>query len=225
MSIHTTVTNHSGQQTTVSFELPDHCPLCGKGIEPKFLTAIWNYDSFRVDAAFRCPRKACQVMFIGVYRDPSHTHTVWKLDYLTPLSVDYPTYPEQVSKVSPRFVEIMMQVTMADAKGLDQLVGMGLRKAIEFLIKDFTIQEHPDQKTTIEEKELAYVIGQCVTDPNIKAVAKRATWLGNDETHYLRKWEKMDITDLKKLVQLTVNWIESHELTKDYRKEMPEPIR
>jgi len=102
---------------------------------------------------------------------------------------------------------------------------MGLRKALEFLIKDFAIHEYPDRKSDIEKSQLASVIGQYVTDPNVKSCATRAVWLGNDETHYMRKWEDKDITDLQTLVRLTVIWIESHQMTKTYLEAMPEGRR
>jgi hypothetical protein len=46
----------------------------------------------------------------------------------------------------------------------------------------------------------------------VKQVAASG-WLGNDETHYLRKWETKELTDLKKLIQLTVHWIQMERLT------------
>ena len=57
---------------------------------------------------------------------------------------------------------------------------------------------------------------------NVKTCAKRAAWLGNDETHFVRKWEGKDIEDLKTLIQLTINWIQSDILTRDYEEKMPE---
>ena len=33
--------------------------------------------------------------------------------------------------------------------------------------------------------------------------------LGNDETHYSRKWVDMDINDLKILIRLTVTWMKA----------------
>ena len=54
---------------------------------------------------------------------------------------------------------------------------------------------------------------------------KRAVWLGNDETHYVRKWEDKDISDLKRLIKLTVNWIENNLLTQDYMSTMEEKRR
>lgn len=47
-----------------------------------------------------------------------------------------------------------------------------------------------------------------------------AVWLGNDETHYYRRWEDKDINDLKLLIKLTANWIEIKELTKNYSEDM-----
>ena len=42
----------------------------------------------------------------------------------------------------------------------------------------------------------------------LKIVASRATWLGNDQTHYEQKYTDNDINDLKRLIKLSVNWIE-----------------
>lgn len=60
----------------------------------------------------------------------------------------------------------------------------------------------------------------CHTQPDIKEMAKRAVWLGNDETHYVRKWEDKDIQDLKNLIDLTVYFISMTLKAKKYREEM-----
>jgi hypothetical protein len=107
----------------------------------------------------------------------------------------------------------------------DQLVGIGLRKALEFLMKDFLIEQHPKEADAIKTTLLGGCIEKWVTDPNIKECAKRAAWLGNDETHYTRKWGDRDIEDLKRLVRLTTNWVDNVLLTKRYMAEMPPPSR
>jgi len=56
----------------------------------------------------------------------------------------------------------------------------------------------------------------------VKQMARRAAWLGNDETHYSRKWEDKDLHDLKKVLELTTDWISMEELTKSVIAEMPE---
>lgn len=60
-----------------------------------------------------------------------------------------------------------------------------------------------------------------VSDTKVKQVAARAVWLGNDETHYSRKWEDKDLKDLKMLIKLTLHWIEMDELTQEALKSMP----
>ena len=64
------------------------------------------------------------------------------------------------------------------------------------------------------------MIGQYVEDANIKACAKRAVWLGNDETHYVKKWGDKDISDLKVLIKLTVGWVQNCILTQQYIADM-----
>jgi hypothetical protein len=61
-----------------------------------------------------------------------------------------------------------------------------------------------------------------VKSEQIKEIAKRAAWLGNDETHYVRKWEDKDLKDLKKLISLTLHWIEVETLTLEVIADMPE---
>ena len=53
-------------------------------------------------------------------------------------------------------------------------------------------------------------------------MASRAAWLGNDETHYIRKWVDKDVQNLKSLIDLTIRWIESEIETKQLLTEMPE---
>ena len=59
-----------------------------------------------------------------------------------------------------------------------------------------------------------------VDDSKLKGCAKRAAWLGNDETHYTRKWEEKDVKDLKTLIELTQHWIVSSVLSERYISEM-----
>jgi len=70
------------------------------------------------------------------------------------------------------------------------------------------------------------VIGKCINDhiehEKIKELAKRAVWLGNDEAHFVRKWENKSIDDLKLLIELVVNWISHVLLTEKLINEMPE---
>jgi hypothetical protein len=129
--------------------------------------------------------------------------------------------PDEIRRLSPVFTAVYTQALAAEASGFDQLTGIGLRKALEFLVKDFAIGEHPDDAAAIQGKFLGTCIDEYLADPNLQGCAKRATWLGNDETHYVRKWEDRDIQDLKLLIRLTMNWAENVLLTQRYEREMP----
>lgn len=47
-------------------------------------------------------------------------------------------------------------------------------------------------------------------------------WLGNDETHYVRRWEEKDLSDLKRLISMTVSWIDLVMDSEAYQESMPE---
>jgi hypothetical protein len=117
------------------------------------------------------------------------------------------------------------QALEAEARGLDNICGVGFRRSLEFLIKDYVKKgSRKEDADAIERSPLGACIGQYVSDP-VKSVAKRAAWLGNDETHYVRKWEDKDLKDLKTLIDLTVTWITSELLTDELVASMPEQAK
>lgn len=101
-------------------------------------------------------------------------------------------------------------------------MGVGYRKALEFLIKDYLISKETDAQKIgkIKNQFLGNCIQEDVQDRNIKEVAKRAVWLGNDETHYTRVWAGKDVNNLKQLIELTVRWIENEIETERVLQEM-----
>ena len=98
---------------------------------------------------------------------------------------------------------------------------MGYRKALEFLLKDYLISQEPGKKEEISSSFLGACLKKYIDDSRIKQCAARAVWLGNDETHYSRKWKDRDINDLKTLMELTLHWISMEFLTKKYKDGMP----
>lgn len=203
-------------------QTPDTCPQCHRSVHPKLIAIASLRDLQKAQAVFRCTHQRCQQLFIGNYTASggNASRWYWRLASVAPVSVQHTNFPETVSSVSPIFVQIFNQTVEAESRNLDQLVGIGLRKALEFLVKDFAVSENPGKEAEIRNTMLGNCISQYISDPNIKECAKRAAWLGNDETHYTRKWETKDVSDLKLLVRLTVNWIDNSLLTKKYISEM-----
>jgi hypothetical protein len=118
------------------------------------------------------------------------------------------------------FVKIYSQALEAEQKRLDEVCGPALRRALEFLVKDYLIENRVADEETIKATALGNCIRNYVSDSNVKTCADRATWLGNDATHYERKYSTHDITHLKELITLTVYWLNSEIMTKKYRDDL-----
>jgi len=216
---------------------PNKCPICSSKIEPIDLNTV-NYiwaKKFNcqtvIEQVLKCPASDCSRLFIARYikeivkdKDPLNNYLNGFYTYkgCVPIEPQKNEQPEQIEKISPLFCEIFSQALFSENIGLLQISGVGYRKAFEHLIKDFCIHENPTLQGKIQNSALMYCIKTHIDDKNILECSKRATWLGNDETHYVRKWENKDIGDLKKLIHLTCHWITSHLITKEYLISMPE---
>lgn len=193
------------------------CPFCHARITPKYL---FLHD----DNLFAyCPNSECNKHFVlRVY----YTGTG---SYISVCPNSRPTQ-KQFSKiiqiVSALFPEIYNQAFYAEQISLNQICGTGYRKALEFLIKDYLLsrisEEESERREDIKNKFLGKCISEDVANEQIKIVAKRAAWLGNDETHYVRKWTEKDVSHLKQLIELTVRWIENEIETQELLADMPD---
>ncbi|WP_233554903.1 DUF4145 domain-containing protein [Atopobacter sp. AH10] len=91
---------------------------------------------------------------------------------------------------------------------LDLIAGVGYRKATEFLIKDYAIHRYPENQNKIEKQPLAQVIKENFTDfPKLQNLSTAVAWIGNDETHYVRKHDDKDLDDLKRFINSAVHFI------------------
>lgn len=210
-----------GQDEHFSIDTPpDRCPQCHTAVHPKLLSQHLSPDKYSAFLTYLCTSRKCLRPFVATYRRASPHGNNFTLRSTAPRTAILSQFPELIKQVSPTFCDIYGQVENAKADGLDQLVGIGLRKALEFLVKDFSKSESPEAAADIERMQLGKCIDTYVSDQNVLQCAKRAAWLGNDETHYIRKWTDKDVSDLYLLVRLTVNWIDNHMLTKKYISEM-----
>lgn len=187
------------------------CPYCHTYIVPNYLCI----DENNVFAS--CCNNSCRSHFViapnknGIYVN------------ILPNSIpSNKEFSEIITSISPTFSTIYNQAFHAEQVHLDQICGVGYRKALEFLIKDYLISKETDENVieNIKNKFLNNCIQENVQNENIKNVAKRAVWLGNDETHYIRKWADKDVSHLKQLIDLTIRWIESEVETELVLQEM-----
>ncbi len=204
---------------------PDYCPHCHVALRPNPIYACGYSLGWGI--LMNCPREACDELFIAYYNNSVNSFG----NFTTYGTYDGRTstgrligkgFAGEILQISPNFDKIYNEAFIAEQHGLLEICGVGYRKALEFLIKDYIISKHPDQKEKVEKKLLGPCINDYVTDDKVKSVAKRAVWLGNDETHYIRKWEGKNLADMKKLIDLTLHWIEAEILTESFVDEMPD---
>lgn len=197
---------------TITIDTPSKCPHCGRTMSPQHVGQSTSsekasyLDEGRFAVIFRCSFDDCLKYFAIEYINSiaSSASTV-DYAYRPPIKVKL---PENIEKVSPVFVEIYSQATVAESEALNQIAGVGYRKAAEFLIKDYAISKHKDDEEKIKTIMLGQVIAEYLNDfPKIQALAKSVAWIGNDETHYVRRHDDKDIEDLKKFILSAAQFI------------------
>lgn len=209
--------NFSGHQ--VNLEHPNHCPHCHNKIEPEILVykkGTGLYNKHTVYAIWKCTYRDCNSMFSTIY--------LWQggFNYDTIFLDGKPIGPywsETIKELKSNFIKTYNQSLKAENDGLDEIAGMGFRKSIEYLVKDYLIQMNPKLKGKIESENLGKIIGENFNEPresDLKGLLQRATWLGNDMTHYLKYHINFDISDLKKLIQLVMDEIHSIQQKRHY---------
>ena len=212
----------SGGDIKFESEAPIECPSCHKGVKIIFITHSTYGELSQVFA--RCP--LCKNAFIGEYTSEGDVYYFRKFhDYQKPKPKK--EFSQGVKDISETFISIYSEAEIAEEMKLNQICGGGYRKAFEFLIKDYLIskldkesEDSGQEEEKIKNKPLGKCISEDIGDSRIKEMAKRATWLGNDEIHYTRKWDEKDLSDLKKLIEIVIHFIEMETLSEKYLEEM-----
>ncbi len=229
---------------------PDSCPTCKAHQVPIDLEIpFWTDANRNVYLAFLCTNPKCRRPFYGVFIDVGTQQTIDgkylpAFDYLESIPYQPSVTPPlpNIAAVSPSFYGILGEAEKAEGYGLSEIAGPGYRKALEFLIKDYATRETREKKVTADEANdvaaanaadaeiqairkmaLGNVIANRIADDDIKQMAQRAAWLGNDETHYTRIWKGHDLQDLKHLISLVMGFVDRREQARRYIEQMPNP--
>lgn len=192
-----------------TFDVPNYCPHCGQTMSPHAIKGFSNSnygELYRViGILLQCTIDTCKKYFSLEYKHSNGVYHLKHYSYRPPIKV---VLPENIEKVSSQFVTIYTQATKAETEKLDQIAGVGYRKATEFLIKDYAIRNNPSDKDKIEEMFLGKVINEYLSNfPKLQNLAKASTWIGNDETHYVRRHEDKDIKDMKSFILAAAQFI------------------
>lgn len=198
--------------TNVHFEDISYCPICNSQISPIYLSSECHLDKSSFSVYCECP--SCGKPFIAFFKtlsksiiDASTYYLAKNIEYLAPILPASRTFDDKIVNLSPNFVETYNQSLSAENYNLNQIAGMGYRKALEFLVKDFCIYKNPDKKSNILNMFLGNCINTYIEDAKIQNLTKVSAWLGNDEAHYIKKFEDKDINDLKRFINTALYFI------------------
>ena len=176
----------------------DRCPHCYQHASLEVIAAGKSPELNECGVIFYCRR--CKRLS---FADLVLTGVVFN-DSSTKLMAAYPDpeqllLPKGIELYFPAFCKIYKQAHHAELEGLSEVVGMAYRKALEHLVKDYLRASHPSEEQTILSEPLGRSIGR-IEYPRINALAKVAAWIGNDETHMLKKNPDYGVADMKNFI-------------------------
>lgn len=195
-----------------SIEMTNTCPFCKKIISDNYLYSFYDINKKKLSVTWLCPN--CSNVFLSTFDFTKDASIKYTAQTIYPIIPGKRLFEDNINNISKQFVNIYNQSKFAEEYGLTEICGIGYRKALEFLIKDYCIYKNPECEDNIKSSLLGQVIEKYIDANKIKKLAKVSTWLGNDETHYVRIFEDKDITDLKKFIDATVHFI-SYDLLSD----------
>ena len=106
-----------------------------------------------------------------------------KLNHSAPINFKERDFDDKLKEVSPQFAKVYNQALKAEEYSLDEIAGLGYRKALEFLIKDFAIYNNPEKSEEIKSTWMMKCLKDYIDNDKIKTLAEKSEWIGNDEAH------------------------------------------
>lgn len=206
-----------GKSCFFTFNEVNECPICKRKIAPRYLFSVLDIDNELGHVLNLCT--GCNSCFLSTYNviiDFNNDDcTEFEFMFSEPQKYVTKEFSQDIATLSSEFVTIYNQALAAESASLDHIAGLGYRKSLEFLIKDYAISEHTADEDKIKSMPLAKCISTYIEDQRIKTLATRSAWLGNDEAHYERKHEDRDVSDMKRFIEAIVNYISMNLITKD----------
>jgi len=200
---------------------PNSCPHCFTTIDaPPHSGYIAAGSKLRI--VYSCTNEDCLEIFIGNYEEHAEESGHYAFIDTSFGNPRKSSFPDTIAKISPNFIEIYNESFEAEQLGIRHLAGPGYRKSLEFLIKDYLVEQDPDNANDIKKKFLGKCIEENLDNARIKSAAKRAYLIGNDETHYEKRLNDKDIEDLKTLIKICVDFIDMNIRLDQYEEAIPD---
>lgn len=209
----------TGNTEFVQYEPICECPNCKKALAPQNLYGIIHEksnDKMVLSVADYC--NGCNTLIVSEFNVRKNNDSVSrmnnkdyyvmeKLNHSAPINFKNREFDKRLSQLSPQFIKIYNQAKKSEELGLDEIAGLGYRKSLEFLVKDYAIYKNSDKEELIKKTWMSDCIKTYIDNDQIKTLAEKSEWIGNDEAHYVKIQEDRDINDMKSFIDAMTYFI------------------
>lgn len=184
---------------TCTYHKPAECPHCGIHCNADIVGRHFHKaDPAIAFIIFKCT--ACSKFFSAVYTVKDNISSIC---CVAPSKVSR-FRDELIEALSPKFIEIYNQALLARDNGSYDLAGIGYRKALEILIKDYAITELHKDESSVSKMKLVDAISDYLGDRELISSADVVRYLGNDYAHYKRRYDDLDFPVLDTYMDLFI---------------------
>lgn len=196
----------------LDFDFPDTCPHCGRSyggsvISKTNISFKENTQIFIV--VHHCPATPCNKRFFT-------THLFNTSDKTTQYISTYPTHSQKefdklLADISPKFVELYNVAYALYQENKFDVAGAVYRMSLEFLMKDYLISFLKEPEEEVVKCNLGTTITKYFKNvADMYTAAEVVRELGNDNSHYRKKYDDVSINELVVYLDIFIN----HILTK-----------
>lgn len=195
-----------------TFRKPAICPYCKIGTDaPYTYKQAHSFNNHFLFFAI-CTCTACSKYFSFIYEHYPEKELSYPVVY-PPMSFT-PYENKTLSEISPRFIDMYNQSLESEYNGHIELAAIGFRSSLEFLVKDFAIKELNKPFDEVSNKKLFDAISLYLKQEDLIKTADVVRILGNDYTHYKRKYPEHDFLLLKGYMDIFLRQIELEYMVK-----------
>ena len=191
---------------------PCQCPYCDKIVEVKIIEGFCKEDECGYHGILITECPSCNKYSATLYNELLES---FQRDAAYPYqqlpnndNCDKIIVPEEISAISPDFQNLLDQAAKAECSGLEDLAAIGYRRALEFLVKDYCIFAWPGDTETIKNSTLhATILKLQEISPIIENIAKKIKDIGNDHTHYIKRYP-YTYKEMKRLILILIPFLQ-----------------
>lgn len=190
-----------------NYQKPTTCPHCGLGTDATLKDkATYSFNGNRLLVS-TCECTACHRHFFFACESSGGQDA--KMVTIYPCQQIVPYENKILASISERFIDMHNQALQAEYNQNIELAAIGFRSSLEILVKDYAIQELGEPVETVAKQSLCNAIAIYLRQPDLVKTADVVRILGNDYTHYQRKFPEHDFELLKKYMEIFLAQIEA----------------